>query len=152
MVCREFSKLIYGTSSPTSGRPLFHVAPGERVSRYLTDKEEYSRTRKIVRHSAFMPPTKIPRKSVYWTSSLPEAEIWSIGDEYVAPQRGAILARGDLNSYQALRNTNLAIELTGKPHPRHADIVGFHTDRQKARLQAVKLAEQAELVVRPIMP
>jgi hypothetical protein len=43
----------------------------------------------------------------------------------------------------------LAIILISKPHPRHADIVGWDTDRRKHRLQAEKLADDATLVLAP---
>jgi hypothetical protein len=121
--------------------------PGERMSRYLTDDSEYSLRKKIVRYPAFDPPRKTLRKSVYWTSGFLDDEIWSIGARFVAPQRGPIHGRADFNSYVLYRDHHLAIELTGKPHPRHADIVGWDTDRKKSRLQAIKLADEAVLIM-----
>lgn len=119
------------------------------MSPYLTDRNEYSTRKGIVRYSAFMPPKSL-RKSVYWTSGLQESEIWSIGDEFVAPSRGPIHGRADFNSYSMSTNVrDLGIELTGIPHRRHADIVGWDADRRKRRLQAEKLADEATLVMRP---
>ncbi|HYT48661.1 MAG TPA: hypothetical protein VEL04_09580 [Burkholderiales bacterium] len=148
-VCRKFFALISGNSSPTKQWIPFDVAPGERLSPYLTDRDEYSAHKKIVRFTAFIPPKSL-RKSVYWTSGMVEDEIWSLGDEFVAPSRGQIHGRADFNSYSMSTNIRaLAIDLTGKPHPRHADIVGWDDDRKKRRLQAERLADDAVLVMRP---
>src|SRR6266446_9782984 len=144
-VYQTLFKIIYGSSSRVSLHPRFDSSPGEAMCRYLTDRDEYSPCKRIVRHSAFIPPENL-RKSVYWTSGITEEEIWSIGDEYVAPSRGPLHGRADFNSLAAYRE-GLAIELTEKPHPRHADIVNWDEDRKKARLQAVKLADQATLVL-----
>lgn len=118
------------------------------MSPYLTQGSEYNVHKKIVRFSAFMPPKSL-RKSVYWTGGISEAEIWSIGDSFVAPSRGPIYGRADFNSYSMSTNIReLAIELTRKPHPRHADIVGWDDDRRKRRLQAEKLADESVLVMK----
>jgi len=143
---------IFGNSSRTEDWVGFDVAPGERMSPYLTDRNEYNRHKKIVRFSAFMPPKSL-RKSVYWTTGLAETEIWGIGDDFVAPSRGPIRGRADFNSYlMSINIRQLAIELTRSPHPRHADIIGWDDDRRKRRLQAEKLADDAVLVMRTSVP
>lgn len=76
---------------------------------------------------------------------MADGEIWQIADRFVAPARGPIKARGDLNSLIVIR-IGLSVALTKGPHPRHADILGW--DRSKAKLQALKLAEAATLVLR----
>jgi hypothetical protein len=43
----------------------------------------------------------------------------------------------------------LKVKLTSKPHPRHANIVGWSGDRKKDRLNAVKLADKSKLVAYP---
>ena len=90
-----------------------------------------------------MPP-KTGRLSVYWISGLQEATIWRIGDTHVAPTRGAIIARADLNSLVAYE-FQLSVEVTGTPHPSHADIVGWDLSSTMRRLQAIKLASTATL-------
>jgi len=87
---------------------------------------------------------------VYWTSSLSEEDIWDIGAQHVAPMRGPIDGRADLNSLVPYSEGSLTVELTGRPHPRHAEIVGWSEDRKKARLQAEKLADEATLVIQPL--
>jgi hypothetical protein len=138
--------IILDIFSSTKVDASFDAAPGEQLSRYLTHHNEYSKSKRIVRFPAFLPP-RTRRHSVYWTSGLPEEEIWNIGLLHVAPKRGAIDGRADLNSLITYRE-GLAVELTKVPHPRHADIVGWSEDRKKARLQAEKLADEATLIMR----
>ena len=123
----------------------FDAPPGELLARFLTQRDQFRNG--IVRHTAFSPP-RSQRLSVYWISNIPESEIWSIGDAYVAPARGPILGRADLNSQIVFEN-NLAVDVTGEPHPRHTDIINWDADRRKARLQATKLADRSTLVIVP---
>ena len=67
----------------------------------------------------------------------------------MANSRGPLHGRGDINSLIIAQEAGLGIELTGEPHARHADIVGWGTDRAKARLQATKLADKAKLIFVP---
>lgn len=122
----------------------FNAAPGERLSRFLTDRDHYSIAKGIVRHTAFSPP-KNQRLSVYHTTGVSDAEIWNIGDRYVAPARGPILARADVNS-QVIYENGLEVVVTGDPHPLHADVINWDPDRRKARLQATKLADKSILI------
>lgn len=123
----------------------FDTPPGELLSRFLTQRDQFRNG--IVRHTAFSPP-KSQRLSVYWISNVPDSEVWSIGDTYVAPARGPILGRADLNSLVVYEN-NLAVAVTGELHPRHADIFNWGADRRKVRLQATKLADRSTLVIVP---
>lgn len=125
----------------------FDSPPGEQLSRFLTDRSQYSPTKGVVRHAAFHPP-KNGQLSVYWITAILDAEIWTIGDTHVAPLRGPILGRADFNSLVAYAN-RLSVRVTGIPHPRHSDVVDWDADRQKNRLQAVKLAEEAQLILKP---
>lgn len=78
---------------------------------------------------------------------MADPEIWAIGEKFVAPRRGSIHGRADVNSLVVYQIPGFAVELTGKPHPRHADIIGWDSDRKKARLQAEKLADEASLIL-----
>lgn len=121
----------------------FDTPPGEILSRFLTQKDQFRNG--IVRHTAFSPP-RSQLLSVYWTTDFPDSEIWNIGDAYVAPARGPIFGRADLNSLVVYEG-DLSVNVTGVPHPRHADIINWDTDRRKARLQATKLADRSALVI-----
>lgn len=126
---------------------VFDSPPGETLSRFLTDRAQYSSAKGVVKHTAFHPP-KDGRLSVYCVAATSDAEIWDIGDTHVAPQRGPILGRADFNSLVAYAN-RLSVDVTGVPHPKHADVIGWDAERQKNRLQAVKLADESQLVMKP---
>lgn len=90
-----------------------------------------------------MPP-KTGRLSVYWISGLTEKTIWKIGNTHVATTRGPLIARADLNSLLVYRE-KLSVEVTGTPHRRHADIIGWDLSSTLLRLQAINLANSAIL-------
>lgn len=121
----------------------FDSGSGESITRYITNSRDIRRSNNTVRHTAFK-PSKSGRHSVYWISGLQETTIWDIGNTHVAPSRGPILARADLNSL-AVYAEGLSVEVTGIPHIHHADIVGWELNSTKPRLQAMKLAESAIL-------
>ena len=121
----------------------FDSGAGELLTRFISDSGQIRNSDNTVKHNAFMPP-KTGRLSVYWISGIHDATIWAIGDTHVAPARGKVIARADLNSLVAYTE-DLSIEITGTPHPRHADIVGWDLGSTKLRLQAMKLANSATL-------
>jgi len=78
-----------------------------------------------------------------------ERFIWSIAARYVVPKRGPTKGRANLSSAFIYAISALSVDLNSKPHPRHANIVGWPTDRKEARLCAEKLADDATLVLAP---
>jgi hypothetical protein len=146
MLSRKLFAIIYKIFSRTKPQDPFSSGSGETMSRYLTHRDEFPRN--IIRHSAFMPPIRNPRTSVYWISGIADEEVWNIGNTHVAPKRGPILGRADFNSLTVYQ-TGLAIDLTRIPHPRHADIIHWDQDRKKAKLQAMKLADAAIFIAVP---
>src|SRR3972149_9848887 len=146
MAFRKLFGRIYESFSPTEPKNLFNSGNGERMSRFLLQQDEFRGG--VVRHSAFTPP-KSRRKSIYWISAISDKEIWNIGDTHVAPARNLpILGRADFNSLVVYQH-NLAIDLTGIPHPRHADIIDWDQDRKTARPQAQELADASTLIRKP---
>lgn len=139
-------KIICGLFSRSEPTPNFTSASGERVSRFLTHKNQYSTQKQIVRPSAFFPPRDF-RLSAYWTTSLSEARVWGLGNRFVAPHRGPIHGRGDVNSLVICNHAALTIERSINPHFRHVEICNWDVDSARARLQAVKLANSAQLVL-----
>lgn len=125
----------------------FDRPPGEDLCRFLTSKDHYSVQKHVVKHTAFHPP-RDNRLSVYWVTGIADDEVWAIGDAHVAPQRGPILGLAAFNSLRACYECDLRVEVTGVPHPRHADVIGWSVDKQRARLQALKLADKSSLKLR----
>lgn len=138
IICALFSR-----SEPT---PKFTSGNGERISRFLTHRNQYSTEKRVVRHSAFFPPPDL-RLSAYWTTVISEDYVWRLGRRFVAPSRGPIHGRADVNSLVICNDAALAIERATNPHFRHVEVCGWDTDKARARLQAIKLANSAELVL-----
>ena len=147
--CHEVSGIIYGIYLRWRLKPAFSKAPWERVTPYLFHSNQFSAKKKIVLWPAFSPSPKNQSKSVYWTSRLIGYFVWSIGQRHVAPFRGPLKGRADLETSSIYATPGLAIKLTSKPHPRHADIVGWDKDRRAMRLQAEKLADEATFLLVP---
>lgn len=124
------------------------VAPSERISRFVLSKHQFKSSAGKIKHNAFMPPTS-GGLSVYRTQELNEDDIWSIGTDYVAaPQGKTVYARGDLLAGQIL-GAKLGIESVPRPHPRHADIVGWPQEKDEQKMCAVELANAATLRLPP---
>jgi hypothetical protein len=93
----------------------------------------------------------IRKTSIYRTFGLTDAEVWTIGDEYVTkphPGHLPILARADLQAQRVL-DLDLKFDPDGSPHPRHANIIGWPDDQVARQMKAVSLASKpTQLVVR----
>lgn len=125
----------------------FNTGVGEQLSRFIVERSKIRPSDNTVKFNAFIPPTN-GRLSVYWTTNLPAVEIWAIADQHVGPALGKhVIARAEINSLDVYAE-NLAVDLTGVPHPRHADIIGWDVASTATRLQAIKLASKAQLRMR----
>jgi len=149
VACQELSAIIYGSFLRRRLRPSFDRPNWERVTAYLFHSNQFNVKKRIVYWTAFSPSVKNRTKSVYWISRLIEHFVWSIGQRHVASFRGDIKGRADVGTSSIYGIKGLSVVLTSKPHPRHADIVGWHADKPAWRLQAEKLADDAELVLAP---
>jgi len=106
---------------------------------------DYTASTERPRYSAYMPPAN-GRKSVYRTDMLSEAAIRAIADEFVVPHRGQ--AKGHAHQSAAIvMAQGLAFDPDGVPHPRHANIVGWTSERAKNRLKAENIAASATAVL-----
>lgn len=96
-----------------------------------------------------MPPGDL-RMSVYRTSAMALEETWTLGQQYIAdPQQKQIKGKADLLARE-FREHHLEVIGVPEPHERHAEIVGWPSDRIKQRLLAVRLAKQSTFSLRPV--
>lgn len=117
------------------------VDPAEPITRYIFSSSHFSTQNNRVKHNAFMPSSG--EASVFRTDSLPEPEIWAIG-QGISTQRGQQLhARGDLLTRDVL-SLSLAVE-PSEPPPRHANITGWPQGKDEMKLKAIELAGKATL-------
>jgi hypothetical protein len=124
------------------------VSPSEPISRFIFSREHVKTGR--VTFAAFMPSTKTLDVSVYRTSRCGERKIWLLGDLFVAAGRKdnrGILARADLTSQLAFHE-GLDIIPTPSPHPRHANVTNWPSDKPQQRIKAMALAIGATLRLR----
>ena len=124
------------------------VSPSEPISRFIFSREHVKAGR--VSSAAFMPSPKTLDISVYRTSGCGERKIWLLGDLFVAAKRRqnrGILARADLAS-QLVFNEGLDIIPEPSPHPRHANVTNWPSDKPQQRIKAMVLANGATLQLR----
>ena len=48
-----------------------------------------------------------------------------------------------------MTNLGLGFEVNGEPYPRHADIVGWHDDKNQRQMKALDLANKMQLEMDP---
>lgn len=118
----------------------------ECVSRFIFSKRHFNSQTDRVKYEVFKPPGNL-RLSVYIINEISDRDIWQIRDDYVAPLRGPILARADLES-EAVKERALRIEPIKHPHPRHAEIVDWPPEKQKRLAIAKELADVSNLVLK----
>ena len=97
------------------------VYEGENISRFL-NSDGVSKQSGLVKPSAYQPPAKNKKLSVYRTSDLSEDQIWHIGYEFVEKRskrhNPKIVGRGDILAKEVVK-TGLTIEPMPDPHEPH---------------------------------
>lgn len=121
------------------------VAASEQIARYILSKRHISVTKGIVRSAAYMPAPN-GETSVYRITDITEKGVWDIGRKYVAGPSGRTLyARGDTPAV-AITKTGLEIAPETTPHPLHANIVSWPSEKDEQKMLAVEIANKATLV------
>lgn len=122
-----------------SGLPE-HVADQERLARFLTSSSHFNN--QMAKPAAFLPSPRDGETSVFRHGAVPEADVWAIGDIYVAGNRrihgAAIVKAGDV------RAVALSV-IAHEPPPRHAAIRDWPLVSDPA-LQKAKQKKHAALV------
>jgi len=81
------------------------------------------------------------------TEAQTRQEIWEIGDREVAPSRGPVLARADINQNNVI-SRNLQV-IPSEPPEKHADIMGWPSEKSERQSIALELAEDSQLILKP---
>lgn len=119
------------------------IKPGENLTRYILRKDHFSTQQKRVKYVVFMPAPN-GETSVFRISHLSGDEIWEIGNCKVAQKRELpLLGRADILASCVL-NMNLNLIPDNNP-PRHANIVGWPSEKSEQKLIAMELAENSQL-------
>jgi hypothetical protein len=121
------------------------VAASEQIARYILSARYFSITKRTVKYGAYMPAPN-GETSVYRISNIAENEIWDIGRKYVAgPSKRTLRARGDTTA-ELITKTGLEISPETTPHPLHANIVNWPSEKDEQKMLAVEIANEATLV------
>lgn len=125
------------------------VSPVETVTRYIFSSRHYAADRGRVKYNALMP--RNGETSVFRINNLPFEQIWDIGSHVGNVSNRTLRARGDIAAEDIL-SEDLRIEPDTQEHPLHANIIGWPAQDAKIRLIASKLADKAQLHLRPSLP
>lgn len=119
------------------------IKPEENLARYILRKDHFSTQQKKVKYVVFMPAPN-GETSVFRISNLSEGEIWEIGNCKVAQKRELpLLGRADILA-SCILDRNLKLIPDNNP-PRHANIVGWPSEKSEQKLIAMELAVNAQL-------
>lgn len=90
--------------------------------------------------------------SVYRTGGLSQPEVWQlIRDNFEANGRNHAKARG-FGPATSVFEAGLSFDADGKPHRRHANIIGWHeTDKHLNKQMAIRVAQHFAFEMRPSM-
>lgn len=121
------------------------VSSAEPITRFLFSGKLYAASARRVKRHAFAP--RNGETSIFRIHDLRDDLIWLIGAEVVGAARGRVpLARADL-SVGTVREAGLEVAADQATHPRHANIVGWPTERERELLAAMELARASRLVM-----
>jgi len=127
--------------------PISGLTDEDALARFIFSEQHFAATTGRVKHQAFLPPSD-GATSVFAIRSLPESHIWELGRVFVAsPARRTLRARADLTVRDVLA-ASLKVVLNSTP-ARHANLVGWPTEKSAQKLRAEELAARATLKLTP---
>jgi len=127
--------------------------PYDPFARFICSRSQFAAERNIVKPAAFLPNAKDLQLSVFHTKLLSSRETWEIGRRFVAtPTNRTIYGRADFKA-DCVDKVHLRLHLDNHP-PRHANIVGWPSEKSEQKLIAIQLAAMAALSLpsSPVVP
>ena len=85
---------------------------------------------------------------MFFIDHMPETEVWDVGDQVGISRKKHALARADL-SLASVCATGLTVQLTATPHPRHADVGGWPSEKAQQKSIALDLCVASRFRLRP---
>jgi len=143
-----FLKRLFGFFGVSHERPDLlppRVADPEPLTRFIFSDKYFAASVPRVKRQAFAP--RKGETSVFRTMNLMDVDVWKIGRENVGEHRGQPpRGRADFTA-MSVRQARLDIVAEPSLHPRHANIVGWHPEKERQRLAAMELAGHTTLVL-----
>ena len=132
----------------------------EKLTRFIFDKDGFSRCKGTVRFKAFMPPKISKDPPIVYSSDLsvcrisaisgsgvlPGDKVWKIGLTHAHRPGRTLKARADFSASDVYEN-NLQVVPDPQPFKEHANIMPFPSDELGCQRLATKLAHISKLVV-----
>lgn len=123
------------------------VKPSESLARFIIEESKIRKSDNSVKLGAFLPAPTDLTTSVFRIDALPKDQVAEIGRQHVASARDKPLYGWGQLMTKDVTGAGLDVAVDTKPHPLHANIIGWSSDRSAQKLQAMKLAENATLVL-----
>ncbi len=124
------------------------MTSSEQISRFILSKRYFSVSNRTVKYGAYLPAPN-GETSVYRISNISEKEIWGIGRDYVAgPSKRTLYARGNTTAV-VITKTGLGIVPETTPHPLHANIVNWPSEKDEQKMLAMEIVNDAKLAISP---
>lgn len=119
---------------------MLEIEPDDEITRFATKKRQTAVNKDgFVKHQVFMPPA-LPQPyetSVYCTTSLTQAEVYTIGDDNITARGRPVVGRV-ITDGANIYDRGLQFNYNNEPL-RHANIIGWsdHVDGRKSKAQAL---------------
>lgn len=146
---RRFLNILAGLFTEHSGQRGSRAEPllPGLITRVVFDKDNFNQ--KGAKPRAFLPNPNNLETSVALIRGLTEEETWELAETEIAKPRGRKLkARADVAS-DVIYAEGLSIDHNKKPFMRHANIVGWPTEKDAQKDLAIELASNARLLKPP---
>ena len=124
-------------------KKLGPIQASEPLARFLTSSSHFSPGR--VRQAAFLPPADL-KLSVFRTSEMEEADIWTLGHNHVERPSGRHLHGRAQLTPAAVRGCGLEVDPDDQPR-RHANLVGWPPEKAERKQIALQLAAAAKVIL-----
>lgn len=125
------------------------ISPLETATRYIFSERHYVPTTGRIKYPAFWP--KNGETSVFRIANLACRQIWNIGNYVASASSRTLRARGDVVASDVF-DEGLAIKADTRDHPLHANIIGWPSQRAKIKLLTIRIANKAQLHLKPSKP
>ncbi len=138
------NKLCEGLRRRPADREVSRSPQYSLLARFIFQGGHYRKKAPATPKPGAFPTLEI---SALWRHTLPEHEIWTIGDLLGKPRSQQPLARADFDA-ATVSEAKLTIEPDPKPHPLHVNLCGWPIDKDEQKSIALLLCARSTLILR----
>jgi len=143
---RYWKRLIECFCKKIKAATILPLEANEPIDRFLFSKKLYNSRKNIVKPRAFMPPNNRKEVSVFRTGGLDESQIWELANKTILSaqsQKRTLHGRAEITPL-IVNNVGLNLVSDDKPR-RHANIVGWPSEKDEQKMYATELASKSTL-------